>query len=409
MCTSLAFLMPLNRIFSSYLIGLLIINWLLEARFISRAKSIVRSHRRIDTFLFSGLFIVYLIGMLYTDNQQEGWFSVQVKLSLIVFPILFATSDVSYWTIRRVRLPLIAFVAGSFLSSLICLGMALQGYNSTGNSDLFYYINLSYFHHPGYMAMYISFATAILISYLIQNKGLWKNRWRLIILNLLLILYFSIFVVLLSSKAGIITLVLIFFLSVSFIVFVQRKYKQGLLLMVLISITLATILNVFPYSANRFNIAGNVMEQSDLIDESTTEGTVERILIWRYSIDLMNDNFFFGVGTGDVTDALVNLYQERDFIDASEKKLNAHNQYIQTFLALGLVGFIVLLLSLLLPAIFSVVRRQFIYFCFLVIVGFNFLIESMLLRQAGVVFYAFFNAFLFAVFYLPGNKRDETK
>jgi hypothetical protein len=34
---------------------------------------------------------------------------------------------------------------------------------------------------------------------------------------------------------------------------------------------------------------------------------------------------------------------------------------------------------------------------FIVLIAFNFLFESMLETQAGVVFYAFFNAYLFAI------------
>jgi len=102
------------------------------------------------------------------------------------------------------------------------------------------------------------------------------------------------------------------------------------------------------------------------------------------------------VGTGDVEDALVKKYQEKGISMAAEQRLNAHNQYIQTYLAIGLPGFLILALMLFLPAWQAFRRYNLVYFLFLSIMAFNFIFESMLEAQSGVVFYAFFNVFLFA-------------
>jgi O-antigen ligase len=80
---------------------------------------------------------------------------------------------------------------------------------------------------------------------------------------------------------------------------------------------------------------------------------------------------------------------------ASEQRLNAHNQYLQTTVALGVIGLLVLILILLLPALQAYRQNNFPYFVFLVLLGFNLLFESMLETQAGVVFYAFFNVVLY--------------
>jgi hypothetical protein len=49
------------------------------------------------------------------------------------------------------------------------------------------------------------------------------------------------------------------------------------------------------------------------------------------------------------------------------------------------------------PAISAIRSEYYLYFVFILLFSVNNLVESMLETQAGVVFYAFFNAFLFWV------------
>ncbi|NQV01123.1 MAG: hypothetical protein HQ542_00625, partial [Bacteroidia bacterium] len=65
------------------------------------------------------------------------------------------------------------------------------------------------------------------------------------------------------------------------------------------------------------------------------------------------------------------------------------NQYLQTYLSVGLIGFIVLVTMLAWPGILAFRRKNYIYFFFLLLFGMNILTESMFENQAGVVFYAF--------------------
>jgi O-antigen ligase len=103
------------------------------------------------------------------------------------------------------------------------------------------------------------------------------------------------------------------------------------------------------------------------------------------------------VGTGDVKDHLLEKYREKQLYNALGLELNAHNQYLQTMLALGIIGLLILLLNIVLPALYGMEMKHYLYLIFLILVAFNFLFESMLETQAGVVFYAFFNAYLFAI------------
>ncbi len=337
--------------------------------------------------------------------MEYGLFSVQVKVSLIIFPILFATMDNSTWTRRNTINVFMSFIAGCIVASLVCLGTSFSSYLSSGDKTDFYYISLSVFHHPSYAAMYMSFAISMLIWFLL-DYSIKITKLRLVII-LALIVYFHMFTVLLSSKAGILTLILIFFLTVSYVIFVNRRYFLGSFLIIAITLLFVVVLNFFPYSSMRFSSSQDILQNEKDITNETTNGTVERVLIWKYSLEMINDHFFIGVGTGDVINSLKTVYGDHDFKHAYENELNPHNQYLQTFISLGVVGFLLLLFSLILPAIYSARRKGFVYFCFLIIMAFNFLVESMLERQAGVVFYAFFNGFLFMLYMLPDKAPDK--
>ena len=68
------------------------------------------------------------------------------------------------------------------------------------------------------------------------------------------------------------------------------------------------------------------------------------------------------------------------------------------------MGFLTLLASLLFPAWFAFRQKELLYLLFLALVSFHFLVESMLAKQAGIVFYAFFNTLLF---YMAFSQKKE--
>ena len=86
---------------------------------------------------------------------------------------------------------------------------------------------------------------------------------------------------------------------------------------------------------------------------------------------------------------------------ALEHKLNAHNEFYQVFISIGIIGFIIFVITLLAPLSLAFKINNFIYIIFLFIIVFNFLPESMLETQAGVMFYSFFNSLLCFSCYNP--------
>jgi O-antigen ligase len=69
------------------------------------------------------------------------------------------------------------------------------------------------------------------------------------------------------------------------------------------------------------------------------------------------------------------------------QKMNFHNQYIQNFAELGVVGFILLLVMLFFNIKNAIKSKDFVHFTFAILMISLFLTESFLWRQRGVVFF----------------------
>jgi O-antigen ligase len=121
---------------------------------------------------------------------------------------------------------------------------------------------------------------------------------------------------------------------------------------------------------------------------------ISRIPVWLSSIEVIKENPLFGSGTGDVRLELNKKYKKYNLTTLLEKQLNAHNQYFETTIELGLPGFTLLFLLLLIPLIRSIKEKNVLLLFFVIITSYNFLFESGLNLSVGVVFFAFFYNFL---------------
>lgn len=395
---ALAFLLPLEKRLVVYLIALMVFRWLIGGQFLNILPALKKGGRKVFLLFFALFYVLHIIGLLNTADMSSGLFDLEVKFSLLIFPVLFITLDARVLDQKWINRILLAFVFGSVLSMLISFGVSGWAYLREGDSSVFYYSDVSFFHHVAYMAMYLDFATVICLYFLIERRSSLNriSRWGL----LLAILFFMFSVVLLSSKAGLLGMILVLFFAMIYLIIRQKMILHGVLGFIF-SVTVFYAFSIlFPYSQQRIQRATDAVEQRTELDKKSAESTTERILVWQSALELVGNNFFTGVGTGDVVDELVAVY-ERDGIEAAaEDRLNAHNQVLQTQLGLGIIGTISLLLILLLPLLEGFRKDHFVYVLFLLLFGFNILFESMLQTQSGVIFYAFFNAFLFTT-------RDE--
>jgi O-antigen ligase len=379
----IAFTFPFARL-SPLFIVLMFLNWLIEGDFKNKFSKITSNK---FALLFIAFYSLHLIGLLFTQNLNAGIFDIQVKLSLLFFPLMIVSRPFDKEKTKKIFYSLIF---GIIISSFILLFIASYTY-FTKSLIRFFYQEFSLLLHPSYISMYINVCIAWLLLNIYNGKYK-ENRFSKTIV-LVLITFLSFINILMSSKMGLLTMVIIFVSFLIYYVVKKRKYLSGLFGITTIVILSFSALKFFPEMAGRVNRSIDAITHPTT-NETESESTVVRFLIWHAANNVIAENFLFGVGTGDAKDVLLVQYKKLGMNGALEHKLNAHNEFLQVFISLGLFGFIFLILSLILPLFYAIKMNNGMYLLFLVIVILNFFPESMLETQAGVMFYAFFNSVL---------------
>ena len=334
-------------------------------------------------YLLLAFFIVHAFGYFFSVNKAGALNAIEIKLSFLAFPILIGASNYNELQIKKI---VISFVSGCVLVSVIDIFRAFylyffQDFNS------FFYTEFSYFMHPSYFAMYLIFSQLIIL--------LFYPKWLSHLSNLnikigFMSVVFLVTIFLCSSKMGLLTAFLLLPLTFAIILF-QRGYKKVIIGLVIgLSVSIALAYKLFPTPFERIKYALRVTSSSENIDKTDGESTAVRILIWKESVKLIENNLVFGTTAGDANDKLVEAYEREGLAGALRKKLNAHNQFLQTFIGTGIIGFILLLLMTLGSLIFGFIKKNYLLSLFSILIVFNFLVESMLQAQAGFIFFAFF-------------------
>ncbi len=349
-------------------------------------------------FAFSGLFWTYLLSMLYTANQSEGWMKIETSLSLILFPLLFFTSFDKKTTIpeRAIRW----FVYGCIAATVTCYLYSLFYYlfpevviaNKWSDYDyklyFFWKERLSPFLHTTYLSMYLN--TAILfLTFRAVHPSISKTG------RLLLISLFSITILLLSSRAGLITLALLWAILIFRMLVYEKQFLPAGLIIALIIAVFSGLFFLSEQFHLRVSSMFGVFTGTDK-ENTAIQKSLIRLKIWPAAYETGIKQLPWGAGIGDANDKLQETYVENGMIQDMERMLNAHNQFLQTFIAAGIPGLLALLLLLLLPVYHSVKNKDWLALTFISILTINFLFESMFQTQAGIVFFAFINTALFS-------------
>lgn len=115
-------------------------------------------------------------------------------------------------------------------------------------------------------------------------------------------------------------------------------------------------------------------------------------------------NFWFGVGTGDVKDSIAAEHESRNILPTEYQK-RAHNQLLTLLMTFGLIGFAVVLYIIIIYAL-GLTTLQPLGKAIIVLLFASLFWEDVLETQAGVTAFAFFYALLFSV---PSKDNDTSR
>lgn len=131
---------------------------------------------------------------------------------------------------------------------------------------------------------------------------------------------------------------------------------------------------------------------------------LQRLEYWKTGIQIAQQNWIFGTGTGDVQDVFNSQYDKNNSKLLDENRNRSHNMYITILLSLGIPGLFLLLISH-----FEFLKIQFskgelVGFAFIIIILVSYLVEDTLETQSGVTFFGLF----FGLFIVPFKKESKS-
>lgn len=391
---AIAFTMPFSIQLNSLLIVLSFVNFLISGELISRIKAVINNKITLLMLLF---FLLYVFSAFMSTNQHEAWAIVERRLSFIAFPILLFNPESSFQLKSIMR----AYTAGVILALLICLAVAVDSYFKTGIIAVFFYQRLA--ATIGMNAVYLSCYSVFAIL-LLLNESLLNEKYKT--LKYFLLAFFIGMCVLLSSKLMLVLLVLVVWVSLyrkQTIGFIQKKVL--LFAIVLIGFSVLLIPNVRSRFNTEFTTNFNVVKQNKYNYDTPFTGTSLRLVIWKYSYKIMQESnaWLVGVGTGDFQDELNAKYKASNMYtgnpelhDTGYLGYGPHNQYIETFLSMGIIGFFLFIVLMYRQLFYFYLIKDNTAFVFSILLATFFITESVISTQKGIVFFVFFSVLFLA-------------
>ena len=146
--------------------------------------------------------------------------------------------------------------------------------------------------------------------------------------------------------------------------------------------------------------------------EVNNHSVSQRIIFYQISKKIIQKNFFFGVGIGDLNDAFKSEYSITDTGLTKNNQKRAHNQFFSYFIVYGLFGFLLWLFTFIYPLTVNQ-KPQPLHWIFVITIVVGFLSDDMLERQAGVAIYITLNSLILyaTVYSVDGgsNVLERTK
>jgi O-antigen ligase len=390
-----------------FFIILLVLIWFIERDYQQKWNYLKRNP---VFLLLPAYYLLMLVGFIHTENMDYGLQKMETRLPLFVLPLVLPTLKSLNFTYHK-RTFTRVLVFSIFAVAVVCFSRAIYLYvtenNAINNGEQWvYFYRTRYFYgsllsdfimHPGYLAMYANVGIIVLLNDF--KKG---HTRRIVIIKTITILFLVVFVIFLYSKTAIALLLFILFAYGFRYAYKEKKIKSAFTALGLLLIFSALLYLVVPSAQTRFKSLSNTV----LVENPNPASTEYNQLIahaWKASRSTIQESPFFGHGTGDVWDVLHAKYLETEYTGAISKEVNAHNEYYQTGLALGLTGIVFLVFILLFWFYSALKKRHFPLLIWTLITAFALFFESYFSTQAGVVYVSLFLFFVFSL----NNKSEE--
>jgi O-antigen ligase len=334
------------RAVNSMSVGLLLIFGLWKMR-IDRQQRSLTGVRGFFVVACCGYALLQFAGLLYTHNPHEEWKHIRAMSALVLLPLGMCCND--YLTVHRRDMILKWYTATLCLAALFAIFRAIERYRVLRDSRVFVYHSLVSLYSAH--AIQFSILVAIAIVYLVEAA----RRQQIVFTrtaHLLMVLFLTVFLFLLSSKL-VIACLLVYAVCLLITFFRKRVFAKtflGLWIAGLLLLCAGIFLTANPISSRFREIEGSnlsYLHSNSFTPGEYFNGLQFRLLQWRYVPEILIERraWPLGLSPGDAQAALnekyisMNMYTgtgmagDRGFLD-----YNTHNQFLEALLQSGIAG-----------------------------------------------------------------------
>lgn len=382
---AIAFLLPALPRTTGLFIAVLIICWIADGSLVEKLRQVIQNPLAL---LFISIYLVWIVWLIPTSNLKAGMDALVLKVSLIVFPVIFFAPG--NLRIPPVRMLLQFFILGCVLCCLILLSIATYTFLAQSDNHFTYTeLTAPLALHPAFISMYLVFCIlSLLLPFLERKKG---HLFGKPFYTVSLLLFFIIMIFLLSARQEIIALLMLLPASLLYYFYRSRRIVMGMLITLSVIISMLVALLMIPEARMRIERMQAQLEET--YSNDAPNSITIRKAVWQSAGEIISEHPW-GVGIGDVNDALKEKYRAKNLLWPLHANLNAHNQYLQTTMATGIPGIVFFIAAMMAALRLSVIRPAYNYLLFLVLFLFCIITECMLETESGVVFFSFFNSLL---------------
>ncbi len=375
---------PFFVLINSYLIISLL---LASTIYFIRYRKTYKINTSISYYFPTAIFLVALLGLIYTNNLKSGFYFIEKNLSALVFPIIFLLIPFVKTKTQNL-LKFFAISVFSLMTFYLIFQLRLIYNSSQGLETLFHYnthynIARRFGSHNTYLSAYIIFSIIIFLYTIFSKKE--KKNYFPIVFYVFLILLFILYVIIMASRSQFIGLTLILITSIIVYIYVKRKLVIGVISIVFCIISILYVVENVHFLSYRFD---NIINDEFKMEKQDRKGE-KRFYRWESIYQNIDKSSVFGYGTGDEQQT-INSFYEKDDLDIAIDKYNAHNEYLSTYVRWGWFGLVLVFSFFVYQFYLAIKSKDFLYFNFVLIISHLALYESILSVQKGIVFTFFF-------------------
>ena len=345
------------------------------------------------------LYVLMLLSFFWSIDQKTTLTAIFKEIPLLIIPLAFMLfKDFS----KDQKQKIIQFYSyGILLFTVFYYLKAIIRFILSHNTEVFFYhelvtkdvnaihvsvyVSMAFFHIFNkikkeiidYIAMTLLFAMVFLLA---------SKNIIIVFIGLLLIYYLFLTKISRRMRMRNLILFLLFLFSLSFVGKIRDRFMVEIQTNTKVSFSADVDLNK-QTGINNISIV-EAWTKEYFAPSDYFPGTAFRVYQFRMFLELFHEEPVFWTGYGLNASKEKLLEKEKKYnLHEGYGTYNFHNQYIQNFAELGVFGFVLLMIMLVLNVRNAFKSKDFIHFAFAILMISLFLTESFLWRQRGVVFF----------------------